>query len=115
MEDSRFLACLSEDYADLRDAAAAVELSAPVPSCPGWSMTDLVVHVATVYLHKVTVMRTGEWPRDWPPPGLTAEAPLPLLARAYGQLRSEFRQRADGSWRDETGVRSRNSAKVSGA
>jgi uncharacterized protein (TIGR03083 family) len=97
MEDSRFLACLSEDYADLRDAAAAVELTALVPSCPGWTVTDLVGHVASVYLHKVAVMRTGEWPRDWPPPGLAAEAPLPLLAGAYGQLRNEFNARASAS------------------
>jgi len=58
MDNSRFLECLSADYGDLRDAATAVELTAPVPSCPGWTVADLVFHVAEVYLHKVTVMRT---------------------------------------------------------
>jgi hypothetical protein len=33
-----------------------VELTVPVPTCPGWTMGDLVFHVAEVYLHKVTVM-----------------------------------------------------------
>ena len=32
-----------------------------------WTMADLVVHVAEVYLHKVTLMRTGEVPAQWPP------------------------------------------------
>ncbi len=93
MDDSRFLACLAAEYGDLRDAATAVELTAPVPSCPGWTVADLVRHVAQVYLHKATLMRTGEEPREWPPPGLAAEAPLAALGRAYGALRAEFRTR----------------------
>jgi uncharacterized protein (TIGR03083 family) len=96
MDSSRYLECLSADYGDLRDAAAAVELTAPVPSCPGWTVADLVYHVAEVYLHKVTLMRTGEQPEQWPPPGLKAEAPLAALGRAYGALRSEFRARGPG-------------------
>src|ERR1700746_503207 len=58
MEESRFLQCLAADYGDLRDAASAAELTATVPSCPGWTVSDLVRHVAEVYLHKVTLMRT---------------------------------------------------------
>ncbi|HEX3306739.1 MAG TPA: maleylpyruvate isomerase N-terminal domain-containing protein, partial [Streptosporangiaceae bacterium] len=91
MEDSRFLQCLAADYGDLRDAASAAELTATVPSCPGWTVSDLVRHVAEVYLHKVTLMRTGEEPEEWPPPSLAAEAPLAALGRAYGALRAEFR------------------------
>jgi uncharacterized protein (TIGR03083 family) len=90
MDDSEYLGCLSSDYGDLRDAATAVELTVPVPSCPGWTMADLVFHVAEVYLHKVTVMRTGQWPKQWPPPGLADEKPVPLLGRTYGQLIAEF-------------------------
>ena len=104
MDDSRYLECLAADYGDLRDAAAAVELTVPVPTCPGWTMGDLVFHVAEVYLHKVTVMRTGEWPEQWPPPGAEQEAELPLLGRAYGELIAEFsaRQPADATptWYD---------------
>ena len=96
MEDSRFLQCLAADYGDLRDAASAAELTATVPSCPGWTVSDLVRHVAEVYLHKVTLMRTGEEPEEWPPPSLAAEAPLAALGRAYGALRAEFRTRAPG-------------------
>jgi uncharacterized protein (TIGR03083 family) len=90
MDAARFLACLSADCGDLRDAATSVELTAPVPSCPGWTVADLVVHVAQVYLHKAAIMRTGEWPRDWPPPDLAAVAPLALFGRGYRELRAEF-------------------------
>src|SRR6266568_4818009 len=82
MEDSRYLQCLSADYGDLRDAASAAEPTANVPSCPGWTVSDLVRHVAEVYLHKVTLMRTGEEPEEWPPPSLAAEAPLAALGQA---------------------------------
>ena len=92
MEDSRYLERLSADYGDLRDAASAAELTANVPGA-GWTVFDLVRHVAEVYLHKVTLMRTGEEPEEWPPPSLAAEAPLAALGRAYGALRAEFRTR----------------------
>jgi hypothetical protein len=69
MDESEYLDRLTSDYGDLRDAVTAAELSAPVPGCPGWTVSDLVFHVAEVYLHKATVTRTGEWPEQWPPPG----------------------------------------------
>ena len=93
MDESRYLGCLAADHGDLRDAAASVELTVPVPSCPGWTMGDLVSHLAEVYLHKVTVMRTGRWPEQWPPPGRNPEPPLRLLGRGYGELIAEFRTR----------------------
>jgi uncharacterized protein (TIGR03083 family) len=94
MDSAVLLRHLARDHCDLRDAAASAALTTPVPSCPGWTLSDLVAHVATVYLHKVVVMRTGEWPAQWPPPGLSAEAPLALLGRAYGELRAEFAARS---------------------
>jgi uncharacterized protein (TIGR03083 family) len=53
-----------EQYAvDLRtDGAALAEaartnLDAAVPSCPGWTMRDLVVHTANVYKHKYEIVK----------------------------------------------------------
>jgi uncharacterized protein (TIGR03083 family) len=65
----------------------------PVPTCDGWTMGDLVEHVALVYLHKATIMRTGEWPALWPPAGFAAEPRLALLGRAYGALTAELAAR----------------------
>jgi uncharacterized protein (TIGR03083 family) len=96
MEASRYLECLAADYNDLRDAVATVELTATVPSCPGWTVADLVLHIAQVYLHKAAIIRTGREPDPWPPPALAAEPRLPLLGRAYGELRAEFRAHEPG-------------------
>jgi uncharacterized protein (TIGR03083 family) len=90
VDESRFADCLADDYPLLRDAAASVDLDVSVPTCPGWTMGDLIYHVAEVYLHKVTIMRTGDWPRPWPPAELAAEPRLALLGRAYGALTAEF-------------------------
>jgi uncharacterized protein (TIGR03083 family) len=46
---------------------ARLGLEAGVPSCPGWTVESVVRHVATVYLHKVEVLRLGALPEPWPP------------------------------------------------
>jgi uncharacterized protein (TIGR03083 family) len=87
-----FLRCLEADFHNLR--AASVDLSAPVPSCPGWTVDDLVSHVAWVYLHKVETMRRGELPQAWPPAPTGEKSPA-LLDRAYAELVAEFADRPD--------------------
>jgi uncharacterized protein (TIGR03083 family) len=91
MESSRFLECMAADYQRLREVAAG-SLERPVPSCPGWTVTDLVRHVSEVYLHKTEAMRRGDWPRPWPP-DLSAETPVAALDRAYAALTGEFATR----------------------
>jgi uncharacterized protein (TIGR03083 family) len=88
MQTQRFLECLAADVARLRDVAAK-DLDAPVPTCPGWVVRDLVRHVAQVYLHKAESIRRRELPHPWPPP-LDREEPLALLDRAWGELTAEF-------------------------
>lgn len=101
MEFTRFSECLAADFDRLR-AVAATDLSAEVPTCPGWTMTDLVQHVGAVYLHKSAAMREGAEPTTWPPDGINDEDPLALLDRAYAELTGEFatRRPADpaGTW-----------------
>ena len=95
MESSRFLTCLADDYARLRDATAR-DLSAAVPNCSGWTAADLAYHVAAVYLHKVEAMRQRRFPDPWAP-DLSGEAPVAVLERAYGGLTAEFAARAPAS------------------
>jgi uncharacterized protein (TIGR03083 family) len=83
-----FLEYLESDYTRLREV---VDLSAPVPSCPGWTGDDLVRHVAEVYLHKTETMRLGAWPRPWPP-ALGSDS-LAALDDAYRQLVGELGSR----------------------
>jgi uncharacterized protein (TIGR03083 family) len=88
MESSRLLTCLAADYERLREVAAR-DLTASVPSCPGWVVNDLVHHVAEVYLHKVECIRLRRAPDSWPP-DFSAEEPIALLERAYAALTAEF-------------------------
>src|SRR6266700_1235309 len=48
-------------------AAANGSLSLEVPSCPKWTVRDLVSHVAQVYEHKITCTSLGRAPDPWPP------------------------------------------------
>ncbi|GAA1777273.1 maleylpyruvate isomerase N-terminal domain-containing protein [Luedemannella helvata] len=92
MDNDRLRECLDEDYTRLRKVAAGADLAARVPSCPDWTVAELVDHVAMVYLHKVACMKFGR-PQEWPPE-TGGEEPLPLLERAYGELAAEFATRA---------------------
>ena len=96
MEPARYLDCLADDYALLRSAAASASLEDAVPSCPGWTVADLVTHVGEVYLHKATVMREDKWPEPWPPEELAGAAPLAVLDRGYRELTAEFAARSPG-------------------
>lgn len=96
MKPQRLLECLDADYARLRQVAQAADLAAPVPSCPGWTVDDLVRHVAMVYLHKAECMRVGRHPDDWPP-DISGEQTLAALERGYQDLSSEFAAREPGS------------------
>jgi uncharacterized protein (TIGR03083 family) len=92
MENARFLECLAGDYGRMR-AIVPAHLQARVPTCPDWSVGDLVQHVGMVYLHKVVTMREGHRPQEWPTPGLSEEEPVALLDRAYAELAREFGRR----------------------
>lgn len=93
MESARLLEALATDFARLREVATTADLNAPVPSCPGWTIADLVRHVGEVYLHKVECMRLGSHPEPWPPAGIKAEEPVALLDRSYAALTAEFAAR----------------------
>jgi uncharacterized protein (TIGR03083 family) len=101
MENSRYLDCLTADFTRLR-AVVPASLTAPVPTCPGWTVADLTRHVGEVYLHKTLAMRDGTEPETFPPEGLAGQEPVALLDRSYAGLRAEFaaRRPADpaGSW-----------------
>jgi uncharacterized protein (TIGR03083 family) len=62
----RFLDVLRTEADRLR-AAAAIDLDAGVPSCPGWTARDVVVHTGEVYRHKVECIRQNRRPDPWPP------------------------------------------------
>ncbi|MFC4114951.1 maleylpyruvate isomerase family mycothiol-dependent enzyme [Nonomuraea zeae] len=92
MEWDRYLELFELDVARLRETGAR-DLGAAVPSCPGWTAADLLLHVGEVYLHKVEMMRKGVWPDPWPPAPDPA-GPAAYLDRGAAELRGEFAARA---------------------
>jgi uncharacterized protein (TIGR03083 family) len=67
---AEMLARLATDGAALR--AAATDLDAVVPPCPGWTVRDVVEHTGMVYAHKSQIIENGLLDNEggWPPPGL---------------------------------------------
>lgn len=90
MDKSRYLNCLESDYRRLREVASAAP-NAPVPSCPEWTMAELVNHVAGVYMDKTAIMLTGKelsWPPELPDP-----EPIAALDATYIALVKELTDR----------------------
>ncbi len=93
-----FLECIKADSARLAEVAGT-DLSPRVPSCPDWTVADLLEHVALVYLHKVQAMQTNARPDPWPP-DVSGRDPLELYDEARGALLTELGDRSpfDPAW-----------------
>jgi uncharacterized protein (TIGR03083 family) len=77
-------------------AVADGELANDVPSCPGWSVRDLVRHVAEVYEHKIACTELGRAPDPWPPAWPEDRDPVGWLGYAHDRLIAMFeRSRSD--------------------
>lgn len=92
MDKSRYLTCLESDFRRLREVAPLAP-TAEVPSCPGWTMADLVSHVAKVYVDKTETIRARQ-EQPWPPE-LPAADPIEALDTTYTALVKELTDRPD--------------------
>jgi uncharacterized protein (TIGR03083 family) len=66
-----YLGHLNEEAARLSRLGRSTDLATPVPTCPGWTLHDLVGHCGEVYAHKTVTLRTGRAPQE----GESAQAP----------------------------------------
>jgi uncharacterized protein (TIGR03083 family) len=101
--EGRFAAVNHEDYCDALEADAgrlvelvtAAELTAPVPTCPGWTVADVVGHVGTLYRWSAAHVATAARARIAPDTldlGVPAEGPTPTwLADGIGPMLTTFR------------------------
>jgi uncharacterized protein (TIGR03083 family) len=94
-----YLEHLDADLEALLDAAT--DLERDVPSCPGWTVRDLLSHVIGVYRHKSEALRTDAAPAecgedDW---GVLREGddPRVVLREAYVDLRALLIAREPGA------------------
>lgn len=90
MDHTRLLERLDAEFTRLR-AVAARNLAAPVPTCPEWTVEDLVRHLANGYLN--VVVRRLRMPADVPRQDLSGEDALAAVDRGYATMRSELAAR----------------------
>ncbi|MEA2554720.1 MAG: hypothetical protein QOI60_51 [Actinomycetota bacterium] len=75
---------------DLLAASANGNLSAEVPTCPGWTVRELVSHVAQVYEHKIACTALGHAPEPWPPEWPVDRDPIDWFGDAHARLLEMF-------------------------
>lgn len=91
LKPERYLELLQADAARLAEVAAR-DLDAGVPTCPGWSVRDALVHTGHVYLHKVANIRT-QAPAEWPPEPAPERDEIAWFLAALDTLRVELVER----------------------
>ncbi|WP_156037629.1 maleylpyruvate isomerase N-terminal domain-containing protein, partial [Glycomyces tenuis] len=57
MESSSLRSHLIDEAARLKTAVAGAGANTPVPTCPDWTVAELLDHVTEVYDHKIQCMR----------------------------------------------------------
>lgn len=91
LESTKAVHQLRADGAGIVTAARDAGLDAAVPSCPGWSMTDLLDHLTGIYVGREVVVREGLQERPSGaerPAGDPVEAFEAALAALVATLRS---------------------------
>ncbi|HSS67343.1 MAG TPA: maleylpyruvate isomerase family mycothiol-dependent enzyme [Nocardioidaceae bacterium] len=89
LEPERYFELIDSDTERMLEVGG-LGLDAAVPSCPGWTVADVVDHQAMVYSHKVRVMADNGWPDPWPPAELTGRPPVEFLREAKDAIFQEF-------------------------
>lgn len=85
------VAALARDAATLLGLALA-DPDAPVPSCPGWSLRDLLVHTGEVHRNKLALLERG---RLEPPQGTLVVEAAPAAEAGLDALGGWFLRGAD--------------------
>lgn len=69
LDRSTLLDRLRVDAVAMVEALPGLDLSVPVPSCPGWTTRDLVGHLGSVHRWATDIVRTGRPGEEPPFPG----------------------------------------------
>ena len=59
LELDDYLRSVECDAATMAAIADTIPLDSPVPSCPDWTLNDLMIHTGRVHRHKAAVVRDG--------------------------------------------------------
>ncbi len=103
LRPSRYLELLHADGERLLEVAEGA-MDRPVPTCPGWTVDDLVFHVGSVYSHKRVALALGRQPEEgeWtlPPEDAAPDDDLRWCHDQLHGLAGELAQRdpSDAAW-----------------
>lgn len=76
-----FLNVIKERTADMAEVLAATDPTTPVPSCPGWTASDLGKHLYEVQCYWAAVAEGSKVGAEWEPPTFDVERlPAALVA-----------------------------------
>jgi uncharacterized protein (TIGR03083 family) len=68
MSPADLLDNLARDASGFARLAAAAPAAAPIPSCPDWTVADLVGHLGSVHRWATSIVRSGRYVDEEPPP-----------------------------------------------
>ena len=110
MTPDRYLDVLTTDGARLAQVARATELDDPIPSCPGWTVADCVLHTGAVFFNKAGWLDFGRRPQagEYESEPIPGEALVDYYERALAAIVGALESRdptapADSWWpRDQT-------------
>lgn len=96
-----YLAAFTADAGRLSQLARRGDPDAVVPTCPGWTLLDLVRHVGDVYAHKAALLRLGRRPEqgEWP---LGDDLPLAEALDRHDAVQRELAQQLADAGPDTT-------------
>lgn len=96
METSELRRHLRNEYQRFRSLIPAEgRAGLRVPSCPGWSLDDLVQHLGEVYWHKVDCIRLNARPTE--EPDLTGLTSVQVLEQGFARLEQTFEEFGPGA------------------
>jgi uncharacterized protein (TIGR03083 family) len=88
METNEFIAALDRDSAAFVDACELAGMTTPVASCPGWSVADLLWHLAEVHDFWGTIVaeRLDDWKSYTQPPRPVDDSLIEMYRRGRERL-----------------------------
>lgn len=94
LSPARYLELIRTDGARMRELAGD-GLDAEIPSCPGWTVGEVLLHTGEVYGHKVACMRLGSRPEPggWPAGPDDPAAVVDWFGERLEELLGELRER----------------------
>lgn len=96
IDASRLLDVLGIEVELLVESAHGVDTTATVPTCPGWTVTEALRHLGSVYRVALGWITEGRRPREWQRAPATNESVYDYLRAGFAALHTELARHGPG-------------------